>query len=157
MKNTYFDKLEKINEMQTMEDVLKVLEEETDTTCPFEELPYLKQEEVAHKVELLDEIESGIITDLDKAKRWLELIELVNEWAHDESENFVHTLAFDEGTVQIFSTYGEYQDQFDVDFVDGKLLLNDEPLKSFEFIEGEDVNSIVTLMNMIEFNITINA
>ncbi|HFK1764582.1 hypothetical protein AT258_21005 [Bacillus wiedmannii] len=133
-------------EIKTMEDILKVLEEETDTTCPFEELPYLKQEEVAHKVELLDEIESGNITNVEKAKRWLELIELVDKWAHDESENFVHTLAFAEGTVQIFSTYGEYQDQFDVDFVNGKLLL-----------DGEEMNSIVTLMNMIEFNITLNA
>ncbi|PEF36069.1 hypothetical protein [Bacillus wiedmannii] len=157
MKNTYFDRLEKINEMKTMEDILTVLEKEPYEVEAFEKLPYLTQEEVAHKAELLDEIESGIITDVEKAKRWLELIELVNEWAHDESENFVHTLSFVEGTVQIFSTYGEYQDQFDVDFVDGKLLLDGETLESLKFIEGEEINSIVTLMNMIEFNITINA
>ncbi|OQR58327.1 hypothetical protein [Bacillus sp. CDB3] len=142
-------------EMKTMEDILTVLEKEPYET--FEELPYLKQEEVAHKSQLLDEIESGIITDVEKAKKWLELIELVNEWAHDENWDFVHALEFVEGTVQIYSTYGEYQDQFSVDFVDGKLYLDDEPLESINFLGNEGLNSIDVLMNMIEFNITINA
>lgn len=143
--------------MQTMKDILKILEEALCWTCPFEELPYVKQGKVYHKLLLLDEIESGIITDVEKAKKWLELIELVNEWAQDEDWDFEHILIFDEGTVGIFSTYGDYQDKFFVDFVDGKLLLNDETLESFKLLNGEDFNSIITLMNAIEFNITINA
>ncbi|HDR7770410.1 TPA: hypothetical protein QCY13_001647 [Bacillus paranthracis] len=146
-----------MKETKAMEDILKVLEEALCWTGSFEELPYVKQGEVYHKLQLHDEIESGNITDVEKATKWLELIELVNEWAHDENWDFEHTLIFDEGTVGIFSTYGDYQDEFFVDFVDGKLLLDGETLESFKLLDGEDLNSIITLMNMIEFNITINA
>ncbi|GIX59823.1 hypothetical protein BPADB04_48530 [Bacillus paranthracis] len=148
-----------LNEMKTMEDVLTVLEKASYGTCPFEELPHAKQGEVAHKLQLQSEIENGNITDVEKAKRWLELIELVYTWALDDEFEYAmeHVLIFDEGTIQIFSTYGKYQDQFDVDFVDGKLYLDGETLESINFLGNEGLNSIDVLMNMIEFNITINA
>ncbi|MEM5663383.1 hypothetical protein ABR763_27495 [Bacillus cereus] len=149
----------KLNEMKTMEDILTVLEEASYGTCPFEELPHAKQGEVAHKLQLQSEIENGNITDVEKAKRWLELIELVYTWALDgEFEyNIEHVLTFDEGMVRVHSFYGEYQDDFDVDFVNGKLYLDGETLESINFLGSKGFNSINTLMNMIEFNITLNA
>ncbi|WP_088291966.1 hypothetical protein [Bacillus mycoides] len=148
-----------LNEIKTMEDVLTVLEETKNETCPFETLPYAKQEEIINKEQLQNEIEKGFITDVEKAKKWLELIDLVYEWAQDEKfeYNINHVLIFDEGNLRIYSTYGEYQDDFDIDFVNGKLLLNDETLKEYEFLGGDEEGSINVLMNAIEFSITLNA
>lgn len=144
-------------EMKTMEDILEILGETLCWDGSFEELPHLKQKEIYHKLQLDDEIESGVISDVEKAKKWLELIELVNEWAHDESCDFEHTLIFDEGTIGIFSKYEEYQDESFIDFVNGKLLLNGKTLESFKYLDGEDVNSVLTLMSIIEFNISTKA
>ncbi|MED2708644.1 hypothetical protein [Bacillus toyonensis] len=148
-----------LNEIKTMEDVLTVLEETINGANSFEKLSDAKKEEVIHKSQLREKIEKGFITDVEKAKKWLELIDLVYGWAQDDKfeYNIAHVLTFHEGMVRIHSFYEEYHDDFDVDFVNGKLYLDGETLESINFLGNEGFNSINVLMNMIEFNITINA
>ncbi|WP_066314541.1 hypothetical protein [Bacillus sp. FJAT-29814] len=130
-----------------MNEILALLNLASYGTASFEELPVPEQDLIAHKLQLKQAIKLGGITNVEKAKKWLELIELIYDWALDNQEyDFQHDLVFyEDGSVLIQSYYGDYEDEFEVDFVDGVLLLN-----------GEEFNSINFLMNAIEFNLAIN-
>ncbi|WP_342380397.1 hypothetical protein [Bacillus thuringiensis] len=151
MKNTAIV----LNEMKTMEDVLTVLEETINEANSFEKLSDAKQEEIIHKKQLHNEIKQGFITNVEKAKKWFELIELVYTWAQDDKfeYNIAHVLIFDEGELRIYTSHEDYQEDVDVDFVNGQLLLDGETLEEYDFLGGDKEGSINVLMNVLEFRI----
>ncbi|QWH10425.1 hypothetical protein EXW38_03095 [Bacillus mycoides] len=144
-----------LNEIKTMEDVLTVLKETINGASPFKELSDAKQEDVIHKKQLREEIEKGFITDVEKAKKWLELIELIYTWAQDDKfeYNIAHVLIFDEGELRIYTSHEGYQEDVEVDFVNGCLLLDGETLEEYDFLGGDKEGSINVLMNVLEFRI----
>lgn len=144
-----------LNEIKTMEDVLTVLEETINGANSFEKLSDAKKEEVIHKSQLREEIQKGFITDVEKAKKWLELIDLVYGWAQDDKfeYNIAHVLIFDEGELRIYTSHEGYQEDVEVDFVNGQLLLDGETLEEYDFLGGDKEGSINVLMNVLEFRI----
>ncbi|PHC50198.1 hypothetical protein [Bacillus toyonensis] len=136
----YIKKVKEINEMKTMEEILSDLEKSFIGDCPFEELPHVRQAMIYNKFQLRDEIEDGFITDVEKAKKWLELIELVYEWAHDDEYEMEHRLIFSEGVVEIDSISEYCGGDWTLDYKDGALYLDDENFG----------DSILHLLNYIE-------
>ncbi|KXY76757.1 MULTISPECIES: hypothetical protein [Bacillus] len=147
--------MKNLNEMKTMEDILTVLEEATSGMNNSEKLSDAKEEEIIHKSQLRDEIKQGFITDVEKAKKWFELIELIYTWALDDKfeYNIAHVLIFDEGELRIYTSHEGYQEDVDVDFVNGQLLLDGETLEEYDFLGGDKEGSINVLMNVLEFRI----
>lgn len=129
-----------------MNDVLTKLEQASYGTAPFEELPILMQNMIINKLHLTKLIEEGIITDVKKAEHWLEIIETVYEWSSDDSLGYNHSIEFfEDGNIHFQTTRENYWDEFWIDYIDDKLLLND--------VEHDSINSI---MNEIEYNVGIN-
>lgn len=130
-----------------MKNILNALKVGTEMDLGiFSELSFSKQKMMFDKMALIDEIEHGFITDEDKAKKCIQLIELMYEWDIDKSFECKHVLVFDDGTVVIQSTKDDYYMENEIDFIDGKLVLEDE-------LEFESVNA---LMNYIECDIAMN-
>ncbi|MEH7513327.1 hypothetical protein V7146_11455 [Gottfriedia acidiceleris] len=107
---------------------------------------------------LISEIQNGFITDIEKAKHWLELIEIIDQWNNSDFEyDFYHEPLFENGKVTIFSSVGEIEDclnfEYEIDFVNGELLLNGENLSEYDFLGGDAEGSMIVLMNVIEFQL----
>lgn len=95
---------------------------------------------LCQKAELISEIEDGFITDVEKAKKWFELIELVYEWAMDDEFEMEHRLEFAEGVVEIDSISEYCGGDWTLDYKDGAL-----------YLDGENHgDSILHLLNYIE-------
>ncbi|HDR7912645.1 TPA: hypothetical protein QCY05_001763 [Bacillus wiedmannii] len=89
---------------------------------------------------MISEIEDGFITDVEKAKKWFELIELVYEWAMDDEFEMEHRLEFAEGVVEIDSISEYCGGDWTLDYKDGAL-----------YLDGENHgDSILHLLNYIE-------
>ena len=146
-----------------MNEILGTLEKATTRTKSFEEMSKHEVNLFAHKLGLKRIIETGGITDVGKAEKWIELIETICEWNasplkfEDVGEFYHHLLIFDDGKTVIASVGENYEDEFHIDFVDGELLLEE---KKLEEVFGSDLpgesDSINTLMNLIEFDLVIN-
>ncbi|WP_242309905.1 hypothetical protein [Bacillus cereus group sp. BfR-BA-01331] len=136
----YTKMVERINGMKTVKEIIAELETVFAEKNHLEELPYEKYAMICHKLQLLDEIEDEVITDLDKAKKWWELIELVYEWAQDDEFEIEHRLTFDEGVVEIDSISEDCGGDWTLDYKDGALYLDDENFG----------DSILHLLNYIE-------
>lgn len=136
----YIKKVKEINEMKTMEEVLDGLSKPFDEEYEIEELQYKEHAMMCQKSLLIDEIMDGNITDVEKAKKWFELIELVYEWASDNEFDIEHRLYFDEGVVEIDSISEYCGGDWTLDYKDGALYLNGE----------NHGDSILHLLNYIE-------
>lgn len=125
----------------TLEAIEEILNQASYGTKSFEELPHAEQAMIVSKLRLLAEIQIGNITDVTKANKWLELIELVYEWALDETWNIEHRiLYFDDGIVEIESISEDCCFDWVLDYKDDQLLVNGE----------EFGDSILHLLNYIE-------
>jgi len=125
---------------QIIREILEILEQASYGTAPFEKLPEPKQSMIVSKLQLKRVIELGYITDVEKAEKWLELIELVYEWTMDATFDCEHRLFFNEGTVEIDSISEYYGGDWVLDYKGGQLLLDGE----------EFGDSITQLLNYIE-------
>ncbi|GAB6612884.1 MULTISPECIES: hypothetical protein [Bacillus] len=136
----YTEMVEKINGLKTMEEILNELEKAFIGDCPFEELSYARQSMIYNKFQLRDEIEDGFITDIEKAKKWWELIELVHEWAMNDEFDIEHRLHFANGVVDMDSISEYCGGDWTLDYKDGAL-----------YLDGENHgDSILHLLNYIE-------
>ncbi|PES80067.1 hypothetical protein CN509_09705 [Bacillus cereus] len=136
----YTKKAKEINEMKTMEEVLNDLHKVFEVEHQTEGLPYEKYAMLCQKAELISEIEDGFITDVEKAKKWFELIELVYEWVMDDEFDMEHRLQFAEGVVEIDSISEYCGGNWTLDYKDGAL-----------YLDGENHgDSILHLLNYIE-------
>ncbi|MGE7887843.1 hypothetical protein ACQKN7_10780 [Bacillus cereus] len=136
----YTQKAKEINEMKTMDEVLNDLSKAFEEDVQIEELPYPKYAMLCQKSQLINEIVDEEITDVEKAKKWLELIELVYEWAQDDEFEIEHRLIFNEGVVEIDSISEYCGGDWTLDYKDGALYLNGE----------NHGDSILHLLNYIE-------
>lgn len=93
-----------------------------------------------YKYDLLSEIQSQSITDVNHARKWLEFIELVHEWAQDPQFNIEHRLDFFNGDIEIDSISECCGGDWILGYEDGELYLDDE-----EF--GDSVSNV---LNYIE-------
>lgn len=137
----YIKKVKEINEMKTMEEILKDVKESfDDESLPYETRSNEIQAMFYNKIQLADEIEEGFITDVEKAKKWLELIELIYEWSLDDEFEMEHRLHFDEGVLELDSISECCGGDWILDYKDGVLYINDEDFG----------DSILHLLNYIE-------
>ena len=108
---------------QTMKGILTVLEKGVETG---EVKTFHGQMRNNYKADLIEEIENEFITDVVKAENWLELIELVYEWAMDATFDYEHRLFFNEGIVELDSISEYCGGDWVLDYKDGQLLIDGE-------------------------------
>lgn len=125
---------------KTMEEIFVTLKQASFGTVPFNELPYSMQSMISNKAQLLKQIEGGFITDVKHAEKWLELIELIYDWAQNTFFDYEHRLFFNEGIIEIDSISECCGGDWVLDYKDNQL-----------FLDGEEFgDSIVHLLNWIE-------
>lgn len=136
----YTKKVKEINEMKTMDEILSDLDKAFEKDVQIEELPYEEYAMLCQKSQLINEIVDEEITDVEKAKKWFELIELVYAWATEDEFEMEHRLHFAEGVVEIDSISEYCGGDWTLDFKDGAL-----------YLDGENHgDSILHLLNYIE-------
>lgn len=130
-----------------MENILNALKTEMKMNLDvMDELSEQKQEMVMNKLQLIGRISAEFITDEDKAKKYIQLIELMYEWSVDNPHDVKHELMFDGGTVELRSSGQGRSGKWTVDYKNDELYLNDEKFDG----------SIPNLLNFIEAELLIH-
>lgn len=127
-----------------MKEFEKALEKDLIDTKPTVRESKNRTEKVqwVYKHDLLLEIQEKEITDVNHAKKWLEFIELVHEWAQDPQFDIEHRLSFSEGDIEIDSISKCCGGDWILGYENDVLYLDDE-----EF--GETVSDILNFIESI--------
>ncbi|MBE5096469.1 hypothetical protein [Bacillus thuringiensis] len=140
---------EKINQARCqMFSISNALRMETRMNLEImDELSEHKQKMVRNKLALIDEIKNEFITDGDKAKKCIQLIELMYEWSIDNPCDVEHVLHFDNGTIEIHSNAESRSGKWIMDYKNDELYLDGEVFFS---------NSVSAALNFIEAELLIH-
>ncbi|USL02182.1 hypothetical protein LIS83_25530 [Bacillus anthracis] len=139
--------IESARNRKKMNPILNALQIEIKMNYEIEDdLSEHKQNMVSNKNMLRYVIEIGCITNEKKAKKYIQLIELMYEWSVDNPHNVEHKLMFVGETIELQSNGQGRSGKWIVDYKDDELYLNGEKFDG----------SIPNLLNFIEAELLIH-